>query len=207
MIIKTLILALLLMLIVGKTDAQPFDSLTINNLRLELEEMYDADQSKRILVDSLIQHFGVDSDEVKELWKTQSEIDHKNINRLREIIEVHGWPKRSVYGKKASSAAFLVIQHADHETQKQYLPMVKVAFEDEELDGQYLALLQDRILVRGGKKQIYGTQLSRNPETNELELHPIEDEVNVDKRRAEMGMMPLAEYLKLFDMEYTPPEN
>jgi len=73
------------------------------------------------------------------------------------------------------------------------------------LGGDKLALLEDRVLVREGNAQIYGTQLKRNQETGALELEPITDEANVDKRRAEMGMESLADYLKRFDLEYTPP--
>lgn len=113
----------------------------------------------------------------------------------------------SLVGKKAASAAFLVLQHAAYKYQKQYLPLVREAVSIGELAGQRLALLEDRVLMREGKEQIYGTQLTRNQETGELELYPIEDEFNVDKRRAEMGMLPLAEYLKYFGLEYKPPRQ
>ena len=37
-----------------------------------------------------------------------------------------------------------------------------------------------------------------------MELWPIEDEENVDARRASVGLEPLAEYLKRFGLEYKP---
>jgi len=65
--------------------------------------------------------------------------------------------------------------------------------------------LEDRILMREGKKQIYGTQLHSGPKTNgKLELYPIDDEEHVDERRAIVGLQPLAEYLKQFGMEHKP---
>ena len=68
-------------------------------------------------------------------------------------------------------------------------------------------MLEDRILVRNGKKQVYGTQLHSGPDTGgKLVLAPIEDEEHVDKRRASVGLMPLKEYLKHFGIEYTPPK-
>lgn len=36
------------------------------------------------------------------------------------------------------------------------------------------------------------------------DFHPIEDEANVDKRRAEIGLGPLEEYARLFGIEYKP---
>ena len=55
------------------------------------------------------------------------------------------------------------------------------------------ALLTDRVLLRQGKSQRYGSQFQMGK--NGLEPSPIEDETNVDARRAQMGMMPLADYL------------
>jgi len=44
-----------------------------------------------------------------------------------------------------------------------------------------------------------------NKETNRPELWPIEDEEDVDARRASVGLMPLAEYLKRFGLDYSSP--
>jgi hypothetical protein len=54
--------------------------------------------------------------------------------------------------------------------------------------------------VGEGKKQVYGTQCKL--ENGEAIPEPIEDEANVDKRRAEVGLQPLAEYLKLLKEVY-----
>jgi hypothetical protein len=68
--------------------------------------------------------------------------------------------------------------------------------------------LEDRILTREAKKQVYGTQLRLNQTTQRMELYPIEDEVNVDSRRAAVGLEPLAEYLKrAFGIDYAPPKK
>ena len=41
-----------------------------------------------------------------------------------------------------------------------------------------------------------------------MELYPIEDEENVDARRATVGLGPLAPYLKkAFDIDYVPPKK
>jgi hypothetical protein len=61
------------------------------------------------------------------------------------------------------------------------------------IDGQKIALLTDRVLLRQGQSQRYGSQL-RMGESG-LEPLPIKDETNVDARRAQMGMMPLADYI------------
>ncbi len=167
------------------------------SLQAELEEMGETDQAQRRLMTDVGNKHGQNSPEMRALWKIQSEVDAKNIKRLEEIIAEHGWPKRSGVGPKAASAAFLILQHSDISYQKKYLPLAREAALAKEMSGGSLALLEDRILMREGKKQIYGSQLRGNG-NGEYEVHPIEDEANVDQRRAAVGLPPLADYLAGF---------
>ena len=50
-----------------------------------------------------------------------------------------------------------------------------------------LALLEDRVALRQGKKQIYGSQIGMDPETGEYFVSPLEDPDNVVERRIKMG--------------------
>lgn len=165
-------------------------------LQRELVDMLRTDQSGRVTIQAAQTEHGFDSAEVKALWEAQYEVDRRNLQRLKEIVAAHGWPGRSLVGPQAESVGFIIIQHADHATQVEYLPMLKQAVADGELQGQALAFLEDRILVAEGKKQLYGTQLRWSAETGQLELAPLEDEANVDARRAELGLGPLEEYVK-----------
>ena len=166
-------------------------------LRDELVALRESDQSERMLIQEAFREYGHDSPEVMALWEKQSQADAKNLARLREIISEHGWPGQSLVGRDGATAAFLILQHADHEAQVEYLPLVEAAVEAGEFERRQFALLQDRVLVGEDKPQIYGTQLYWDDETGKLELFPIEDEENVDSRREEIGMMPLAEYVEL----------
>jgi len=153
-----------------------------------------------------------DSEKVAKKWKQvvdrQNEIDSKNRQRLDEIVKEHGWPKMSSFGPEASGVAFLIVQHADLEYQKRYLPLIKESVTRNEARPSDLAMLQDRVLTREGKKQIYGTQVRVNQSTQVMELYPIEDEENVDARRATVGLGPLSQYLKkAFDIDYVPPKK
>ena len=166
-------------------------------LRDELVALRESDQSGRMLIQDAVREHGHDSPEVRALWEEQSRADAVNLARLREIISEHGWPGQSLVGRDGATAAFLILQHADHETQVEYLPLVKTAVEAGEFERRHFALLQDRVLVGEDKPQIYGTQLYWDETTGRAELFPIEDEANVDARREEIGMMPLAEYVEL----------
>ena len=60
--------------------------------------------------------------------------------------------------------------------------------------------MKDRILVSDGKPQIYGTQLtSIYQDSNKFEVYEIENPQYVDQRRAEMGLNPINDYLKMWD--------
>ena len=177
------------------------------SLRSELLKMQTDDQKYRDEV-AKIRQTSLTADEkqkrVSALMGKQARLDKRNIKRLVQIIDKYGWPGRSLVGSEASLTAFLIIQHADLADQKKYFPMLKEAVRKGEAKQDYAALLEDRILMREGKRQIYGSQLHSNPVTKQLELWPIEDEENVDARRASVGLEPLAEYVKRFGLEYKP---
>jgi hypothetical protein len=132
-------------------------------------------------------------------WKQQTAIDVANTKRVAEIIEAFGWPGLRFAGA-ASQTAFLVVQHADNDTQRKYLPLLRDAVKRGDARGDDLALLEDRVRVFDGKPQLYGSQLSGKP----LKFFPIEDEAHVDERRRSIGLPPLAEYAQMFGLTYTP---
>jgi hypothetical protein len=60
-----------------------------------------------------------------------------------------------------------------------------------------VALLTDRIEVKAGRPQVYGSQLSFKD--GRWVLDPIGDSAHVDERRRKMGLPALAEYLRMVD--------
>jgi hypothetical protein len=169
----------------------------VDELRRELEAMHETDQAQRKDMATVEREHGASSPRMAELWKKQTASDTHNIQRLEAIIAEIGWPKRSVVGERAASAAFLILQHSDLAYQKKYLPLTRAAVAENEMRGSSLALLEDRVLLREGKKQIYGSQVQRN-EAGEWEARSLEDPEHVDQRRASVGLPPLAEYLAGF---------
>lgn len=65
-----------------------------------------------------------------------------------------------------------------------------------------LAMQEDRVVLRKGERQIYGSKVKRDPETGEIYISPLRDPENVDKRRAEVGLGPMKEYASRFDIEW-----
>ncbi len=97
---------------------------------------------------------------------------------------------------------FLVIQHSPLEIQQKYLPMMRDAVKKNNARSSSLALLEDRIALRTGKRQIYGSQIGRDQETGEFYVSPIEDPENVDKRRAEVGLGTIQDYISNWNITW-----
>ena len=164
----------------------------------ELDTIYDADQRYR----SQIADNGYNSKQIESLKKTIRKNDSINLKKARGILDRIGWPGMDVIGKQGSKALFLVIQHADLNTEERYLPMLKEAVKRKKASPDNLALLEDRIAIYKGKSQIYGSQIGRNDKTKEFYLLPVIDPINLDKRRSDIGLEPIANYLIDFNISW-----
>lgn len=166
------------------------------NLIRQLIMMADNKQRMSEELDSIVNEKGWGSPEAKDASRRAVQLDSTNTVQLMKIVEQHGWPGKSMVGNQAAMAAFLVLQYADLSLQKKYLPLVQAAADKGDVERSHLAMLQDRISMREHKPQIYGTQLWNDPSTGKFGLYPIEDPAGVDARRAEVGLQPLADFMR-----------
>jgi len=164
-----------------------------------LDTIFQNDQGGRMQIRE-IQKYGSDSKEMKDLWKTISYYDSVDLIKVVSILDKYGWPGPDIVGARGSQTVFLVIQHADTKTQQKYLPMMREAVKNKKATPSDLALLEDRVAIREGRKQIYGSQITMDKEGSFLA--PMEDPANVDKRRAEAGLGTLADYLQYFNITW-----
>lgn len=132
-------------------------------------------------------------------------IDSTNQVIVEAFIHQYGWLDRSVFGTASNQVCFLVIQHAGLEKQKRYLPLLMQSVAEGESRGSDLAMLEDRILMRENKMQLYGSQVVPDKETGGWKFYPIKDEKNVNTRRGKIGLQPLEEYAKYFGIDYKLP--
>jgi Family of unknown function (DUF6624) len=129
-------------------------------------------------------------------------IDKNNTIKLKKIIKQYGWPGIPMVGKKGSVAAWILAQHADHDLQwqKRCLKMMQTSYAKNNVEGKYLALLTDRVLLASGKWQLYGTQYRvRNKKLNE---RPIKDRKNLGNRRKKMGLDSFTTEKKMMMQHY-----
>jgi hypothetical protein len=127
--------------------------------------------------------------------------DQSNQEKVDAILSRYGWLSPQTVGFKGSNALFLVIQHADLPMQKKYLPVLTAAEARGELLSSSLAFLVDRINMKEGKKQIYGSQGISDGKSSKRYIYPIEDPDELDARRRSVGLSPMSEYVPGWDLE------
>lgn len=167
-----------------------------------LDTIYQEDQTYRRQIGEIEEKYGNESEEMKKHWELINQKDSINLIKIRKILDEKGWLGSNVIGNQGNSTLFLVIQHSPLEVQEKYLPMMRDAVKNGNANSSSLALLEDRVALRKGGKQIYGSQISRDQETGEYFVSPLEDPENVDKRRAEVGLGPIADYISKWNMTW-----
>jgi hypothetical protein len=173
----------------------------------QLDSIFSEDQKYRLMMEDIEKKYGFESNEMKTLWNTIRVKDSVNLIKVTAILDKYGWLGPDVVGNLGSNSLFLVIQHADQKTQEKYLPMMRDAVKNGRAFAGNLALLEDRVALGQGKKQIYGSQIHRDNQTGKYFIAPIEDEANVNVRRAAVGLGPLEEYAKNWDIDYKVPKK
>jgi uncharacterized protein YqgV (UPF0045/DUF77 family) len=130
-------------------------------------------------------------------------IDHQNQEQVISIIEKCGFPSSQNVGLSGINTIFLVIQHASMKLREKYFPLIKQSADRGELSWSSVALMEDRMLMDKGQKQKYGSQVTKKGNGTWM-VHPIDDLVNVNKRRAQVGLGPIDEYLAQWNIEFKP---
>jgi hypothetical protein len=171
-----------------------------------LDTVYLEDQKSRQKINVVANKYGWQSEETKSFRQIMVKKDSLNLIRVEKILNERGWLGEEIIGHYGNLSIFLVIQHSGIETQIKYLPMMREAVKKGNAFSGNLALLEDRVALRQGKKQIYGSQIERDEITGESYVLPLEDPDNVDQRRAEAGLDKLQDYLSTFGMKWDVEE-
>jgi hypothetical protein len=152
-------------------------------LRQELIQMRDADQRIRTTALHATNFHGILA------------VDGRHLRRMKEIVDQHGWPGKSLVGEDGSHAAWLLVQHATQDPgfMDHCRGLMERAVKHGEASPKDYAFLVDRVRLQRGKMQLYGTQFIQDSQ-GRLILQPLKDPEEVDERRSKMGMEPLAEY-------------
>jgi outer membrane protein OmpA-like peptidoglycan-associated protein len=163
-----------------------------------LDSLYNADQLFRTLPNRFEEGKKylpkrldtLSNQDAEVLMSKQNEV---NMFILRNLLKKYGWPKISEVGKKASKAAYLIVDHADINIMKEFLPYLENTCKEKEAPWEWYATLYDRIQITEGKPQRYGTQYERDSKDPFLsKLSPLEYPDKVDELRRDLGMEPIS---------------
>lgn len=201
---------ILLLLSCGSKKESPAKTMSsLDELKSKLEVGFNQDQSIRKEIMAKMKK-GQNTD---SLHQVMSIIDSSNQVLALSFLESYGWPKISEIGKPVCYGIFYIVQHGDLEIMKTYLPQLQEMAEQGEAKMTHFAMMKDRVLTEGGKKQIYGTQaMPRKDEngyiTNEYYIWPIENVEEVNTLRKEIGFKDtIEEYAEKMDAEFNKNET
>ncbi len=125
-------------------------------------------------------------------------LHNRNAEILNEIIDKIGYPTIDKVGKKASEAAWLVIQHSIGRPyfMKKSAELLKIAVKENKANPISLAYLTDRIAVFEGKPQLYGTQFDWDA-NGEMNPNQFDNIAKVNQRRKELGLTTIEKQSEL----------
>ena len=128
--------------------------------------------------------------------------DARNQMYVFNLLDTQGWLEN--LSNCANRAIFFVIQHAPQSFQEKYFHLVKEKAEQGVVQKSDAAMLEDRILMRSGKRQKYGTQTvpHKTKDGDDVTfIWPVEDAEKIDELRASVGLPSMSLYLQLVESQ------
>jgi len=158
----------------------------MNNYHTKILDLLKQDQENTLL-------FREDKRSTKEMQKISLEMS----NQFKDIIKSEGFPCKNKVPLNVYEAGVVLSLHLPTDDLKYIFENIELLSTEEFLleDKAYFI---DRLRLRSGKKQLYGTQVKKD-KNGKVEVLPMEDKEKVDERRKALGMSTLAEYLQKFE--------
>lgn len=198
---KSLIYTLIILFIFSCSI--PSESSQINGkLKRELDSIYQLEQGLRKEFHLAQNTYGGNSRQADSIWLLVEAIDSSNLVRIKQIIHENGYPGKSLVGSGSCEVAFFVLQHSPIDVMESYEDVIIQAGKNDELSMKRVVMYVDRLRIHKDLPQVYGTQVrvitSVDPISDQSMIinvfYPIENITEVDIRRKEVGLQPLAEY-------------
>lgn len=123
-------------------------------------------------------------------------IDKENQILVASILK-KGLPE--CLSSQSYKAIWLIVDHADLEFQKKHLPIMEEAARKKMISASDYAVLTDRIQMREGKPQRYGTQSYTVTVDGRQVIYiwPVEDAEMLNERRREIGAGDIETYIQV----------
>lgn len=138
--------------------------------------------------------------EETSLGSSIKKIEQENQAYVSGLLDSIGWPQD--LSKEANLGIFFVIFYADIEFMRKYYLLVRMQAENKTLSMQLFTSLHDKIKMKAGKPQTFGTHAVKL--NNKIYIWPIEDPDNIEFRRKIMKLIPMETYLKMLNAAQNP---
>jgi hypothetical protein len=173
-------------------------------VKRKLQHMIDLDATARDIFEIPVQRHYTDderADFMRRMDERRVQIDRQNVADLQKLLELYHWFPVSEFGAGADSDAWMLVQHADVDLQRQAVTIAEPLAARHETNSNQYAWFFDRVAPN---LQRYGT-LGKCAGPGDWEPFPVEDPENLDARRAEIGLEPIADYKRRFAPLCTGP--
>lgn len=178
---------------------------TAQNIDSLLREVHRSDQAVRRAMIALTQSEQLDIDAVIAAQEQIDNVDSTNQVVVARLLE-KGWPRD--LSDEAHHTIWLVIDHAPLDYQLHYLPLVEEQMVKGVISKSDYATLFDRVCMRQGAPQRYGTQTvqRRSAESNApIYVWPTENPSKLNRLRRSMGLSPIKRYCRKVAKTYGAP--
>lgn len=175
-----------------ESSAQP-DSL----LKKEIDSLFAADQQIQTDMIAAYQN-NAGQKIIDSLNRLKEELYKRHIPLLRNMIRNNGLPGYRQVGKESSDKFMTMVNHSfsDIAFQQKVAGLGKKQVKDKNISAPDLAMMIDKMRIKSGKKQIYGTQCSYTS-SGEAVAVELQRPLTVNRRRKKMGLSSLDGYLKM----------
>jgi VWFA-related protein len=169
------------------------------NKKLREELLKLAGKSEKLIYNSIEEDRASDTSR-----KRIDEARQQDNARLCQMLKDFGWPTSALVRPDGVAATLYLVRNSRQlDLQVALLPVIIAAVKKGEIEKAAVARLVDRMRVDAGMKQLFGTQVKVL--NGFLVLTPIEAEAQVDDRRKQFGLPPLAPNLRQLERQYQTP--
>lgn len=175
------------------------DSVRYHAYRLKLSELANNDWEDRQSLFKVYRQYGFGSRAADSANHWLFKRDSVRLNEFQKLERTYGWPRAKRLGFEGVQQAYLIIQHSPKDVFISHFDTLRESYVRGDLSKPNYATYYDRLLIKKGMPQRYGTQRGRRVLTNGQEenyLLPVENLPEVDIRRDSMKLAPLLNTLK-----------
>lgn len=139
-------------------------------------------------------------DSLVSLSEQMQAIDRENLKLVSKLLR-NGLPEQ--LKPESYHTIWLLVDHAELEEQKRFLPFLAEAVKKGLISGYEWAVLTDRIKMYEGQPQTYGTQSYTFSWDGQQVVYiwPVADPSNLNRLRREIGSDPIEEYVRQLKQE------